>query len=340
MYALAKLLFSLSLWFLYVPYVSLLRAMGPRPAILLTRMTSFVQWLSCFAGACRSTRRTMERVLPEIRPDLQPRRVLRQYLALKQQHFVEWYASGSPRWSGFGQAFCSRIEGKEHLDQVLERGRGAIVVFFHYGMARMNIAALSQNGYESIFHEIPFMRYRGKVYPWVARTIMNRENQVKEASGRKAILHRPGGTFRALSEALSRNEIIVLLADGMAASRVIDLPFLNARMPFSTGPARLAAATGAGIVCLFSILDGLFRHRFFVHPAIYCSESSSEAIEKTVQAYVAIFEKYVRRYPWAWWSWRRLDVQPDTNGTSRFVFTETAFDRKETSLEKTKGGRT
>lgn len=197
------------------------------------------------------------------------------------------------------------------------------------------MAALAQNGYESIFHEIPFMRYRGKVYPWVARTIMSRENEVKEASRRKAIVHHSGGTFRALSDALSRNEIIVLLADGMATSRVVELPFLNGRMLFPTGPARLAAETGAGIVCLFSLLEGPFRHRFVVHPAIYCPENVPDAIETTVRTYVAIFESYIRQYPWAWWTWRRLDVKPDANGVIRFVLTEIAWDPTKAASRKT-----
>lgn len=332
-----RVLLSLVLWSLYIPYVSLLRSMGPRPAILLTRMTSFLHWFFCLAGACRRTRREMVKVLPEIRPDLDLLKVLRQYIILKQQHFVQWYSSSSPLWRSFLRTYCSRLEGKEHLDQALERGRGAIVVFFHFGMARMNILALAQNGYDCVFHEIPFTRYREKVYPWVARAIMNRENEVQEASGRKAILHHSGETLRALSEALSQNAIIVLMGDGMAASRLVELPFLNGRMPFPTGPARLAALTGAGIVCVFSILEGLFRHRFVVHPAIYCSQSSSEAIETTVQAYVATFENYVRRYPWAWWSWRRLELQPEPDGSKRFVFTEIAFHPEKGSRESRKG---
>jgi len=323
---LSRFVFSLLLWFLYVPHVSLLEALGPRAAILLTRVTSFLHWLLCFAGACRRVRRTMKSVLPEIRPDLRVWGVLRKYVTLKQQHFVEWYASGSSRWRGFLRTSCNHIEGREHLDRALEKGRGVIVVFFHFGMARMNISALSQNGYECVFHEIPFLRYLGKVYPWAARAIMKRENEAKEASGRKAILHRPGGTFQALSDALSRNSIIVLMADGMAASRLVEMPFLNGRMPFTTGPARLSAATGADILCVFSLLEGLYRHRFIVHPAISCRENSPEAIEATVRTYVAIFESYVRQYPWAWWTWRRLDLQPDPDGGKRFVFTEIAME--------------
>ena len=331
---LKKLITSLGLWYLYFPHMALLRLMGPRCAIPFTRVTSFAHWLLTFVGAQKRVRKTMEQVLPEIRPDLRIRSVLRKYLVIREQHFVQWYISPSIRGGRFAQRACREIEGREHLEAVLRNGRGVIVVFFHFGMARMNLAALMSSGYDVCLHEIPFARYSGRTYDFVARAIMNREAGVKESSGRKAILHQSGSTSKALADVLRRNEIVVLLGDGMAATRFVEVPFLNGMMSFSTGLARLSAETGAPIVCMFSLLEGLTRHRFVIHPPVYCRDNLPPSIEAAVMDYVAVFEDYVRRYPWAWWSWRRLDVKRGTDEKIRLILRDVPTQGTSTSPQK------
>ena len=325
---------SIGLWYLYFPHMALLRFMGPRCAILVTRGTSFVHWLVTFAAARGRVRRGMEQVIPKIRPDLSVNSVLRKYVVIKQQHFVQWQLSPTVRGRRFAQQICDQLEGRQHLDAAIKNGRGVIIAFFHFGMARTNIAALELNGYDAHIHEVPDVRYAGRCYGFVARAVVKRENEVKEAIIRKRLFHSPMGTFKASVDLLRRNSIVVLMADGMVASRFVEVPFLKGTTPFSTGLARLAAETGAPIICLFSLLEGLTRHRFVIHPPVYCSDDSPASIEATVRTYAGIFEGYVRQYPWAWWSWRRVEVEQGADGKIRFILMDVPTKETDSTPQK------
>ena len=318
---LKRLSTSLGLLYLYFAHVAMLRLMGPKCAILFTRVTAFAHWLLTFIGFDKRVRRAMEQVLPEIRPDLGVGSVLYKHVVVRHQHFVQWKIFPTVRGRRFAEHVCRKIEGKEHLDAALQEGRGVILAGFHIGMGRMNSVALMSHGYRTYQHQLSAERFAQRSYDWVARAVIQSEIQVEEAAGQEVIHHRPGSTHKVLADLLRRNSIVVLVVDGMAASRFVELPFLNGMMSFSTGPARLAAETGAAIVCTFAVLEGLTRHRFILSPPLYCQDSSPASMEATVRSYVSIFEEYVRRYPWTWWSWRRLDVEGG-KGQTRYVLKE------------------
>ena len=90
-------------------------------------------------------------------------------------------------------------------------------------------------------------------------------------------------------------------------------------MTFPTGPARLAAKAGASIVPVYALPEGLTRHRLIVHAPILCPEDTREAVDAVVGEYVALLGEYVRRYPWAWWTWRRLEVDEMSTGQARYT---------------------
>lgn len=319
---LRKLVLSLGVWYVHFPHVALLRLLGPGPAILLTRITSFGQWLLTLAGANRRVLKAMREVVPEIRPDLRVGTVLRKHLQMKQQYFVEWKLVPTTRGRRFARRICENMEGLEHLEAALRLGRGVILTGPHFGMGRMNNIALLHHGYRTYTHQLSAVRYAGRTYAFVAEAVLRREVEDEKAADQLVVHHKPGTTFKTLVDLLGKKSIVVVIADGMAAGRFVELPFLNGVMAFPTGVARLAAKTGAPIVCHFGLLEGLTRHRFVLHPPIYCRDDSPVSIEATMRAYVALFEEYVRRYPWAWWNWRRLQVASGTGGRKRFLFVE------------------
>lgn len=320
--SLQKLVLSLGVWYVHFPHVALLRLLGPGPAILLTRVTSLGHWLLTLAGANRRVLRAMREVVPEVRPDLRVSTVLRKHLEMKQQHFVEWKIYPTVRGRRFAQRVCGTIEGLEHLESAIRRGRGVILTGPHFGMGRMNNIPLHLYGYRTYTHQLSAARYAGRTYDFVAEAVLRREVEDEKAAGHAVIHHKPGTTFQRLVDLLHKNAIVVVIADGMAARHFVELPFLNGVMAFPTGVARLAAETGAPIVCYFGLLEGLTRHRFVLHPPIHCRDASPASMEATMRTYVSLFEEYVRQYPWAWWNWRRMHVGYGTDGRKRFFFVE------------------
>jgi hypothetical protein len=64
---------------------------------MLARGIAFVHWLLTFGGPGKQIHRVMSRILPEIRPALNPRTALRRHLAIKHRFFAEWHLYPSPR---------------------------------------------------------------------------------------------------------------------------------------------------------------------------------------------------------------------------------------------------
>ncbi len=314
-----RLITTFCVWYVYFPHLGLLRLLGPRAALLLTRGVAFVHWLMTFAGGHRRARRAMARAVPAFRGGASTAHVLRRYLEVKHQKFVEWYLYPTPRGRKFVERTYQNVEGLEHLERARAAGQGTIVLVFHFGMAKMVWPALKALGYDNHHHVFRGATYAEETFASVAKATRDALARSEEQSGLGVIYHRPYYTFAAMVRHLRNNHVVGMNGDGMMGTEFADLPFLGGTMPFPTGPARLAAKTGAPILSVYALHEGLYRHRLIVHPPVYCREDTREAADATVARYVALLEEYVRRYPWAWWTWRRLHVEEAEAGRARYT---------------------
>lgn len=314
----ARLIRSFCVWYLYVPHMAFLRLIGPRAAIVLARFFAFVQWLAMLAGGDRRTRAAFRRAQPTFTCRESLAGILLNYVIQKHQRFVEWYLYPTPA----GRAYVKssyRLEGKEHLDAALAEGKGVVVLMFHYGMGKMVFAALQELGYRNHHHVFRGMTYAKHTTGYVARKALETFVASEKASGLSIVYHRPFFAFTSMARLLRKNEIVGMNGDGMMGTEFVEVPFLNGTMPFPTGPARMAAQTGAPIVSIYALPNGWFSHRLIAHPAIRCAKDTPELVEQCVREYTGLLDEYTRRYPWAWWTWRRLEVSPGADGRPRYV---------------------
>lgn len=325
-----KCFVSLGLLFLYFVYFSMLRPLGPHLAMGLTRVTTFFVWLGTFFGIDRRVRENLKRILPRMGSGWSVAKVHRGYLAVKQEQFVLQVLYPTPRGRKYIERMPYQIEGKEYLEAALRNGRGVIVCTFHFGVFRVIHSALLSAGFDTYLHFLRSERYADRSFRWVARAVMGQKIRLDQLSDRKIIYHEPGKTYGKIVELLRSNEVVLMMGDGMATSKSIEVLFLSGKMRFPTGLARLAAETGAAIVCLFPVRESLTRHRVVMHPPIFCADSTQDSIAFVVRSYASLLEEYVLRYPWMWWSWRRIRVERDLNGVFRYTLTETL--RPETKI--------
>ena len=310
---------NMAVWYLYVGHAALLRALGPRCALALSRGLSLVNWLFVLPSASNRVRATLARILPQVRPDLKVNRVLRRHLGVKHQLFTEWQLHPTARGRRF-MARDYRMEGFEHVDAALEKGRGALVVGFHFGMLRMVMPVVEAiTGYDTYTHVHHEQINEGQAYGWVIRALNRERTRVEEDGGVKAIHHVPGATFKTMVDLLSKNALVGIAGDGIATKRFVEVPFLGGMIAFPSGPARLAAATGAAIVPVYCWSVSLWTHRLVFRPPIYCKDDSSESVEATVRAYAEQLDELVHQNPWAWLLWRRLEIDENAEGQMRLV---------------------
>jgi KDO2-lipid IV(A) lauroyltransferase len=145
------------------------------------------------------------------------------------------------RFRGMSQASCSRwlrVEGWEHLDAALRRGRGALVISGHVGHWELGALACGLAGHPMrlLVHRSPHREMEGYL------------EKLRTQPGNRLIENR--GAARAVVSALKKNETVTTLIDTAPSwlPADVDIPFLGGGIRTTTALARLAGLTGAAVV--------------------------------------------------------------------------------------------
>lgn len=312
--------------FVMYPYLGTLRLIGPRLALRVARSVAWLHWLGTFSGTERSIRNSVELVKSNFDTPISVSQFSRRYLTQVHQHFAEWYLYPTRRGRRYVESRIEEIEGREHLDAALAAKRGAVVLIYHFGAYRLIAAGLKAHGYSCAQHIYRAATYQGATFSWVARLASRRQAENEDAAGLEIAFHRPNLTFPLLVRMLGRGQTIVMTGDGMMTTDVADVDFLGHSLRVPTGFAKLAAHAGAPIVPVFSIVEGLDRHRLVAHPPLYCDLKQPDTIDSAIRSTVDLLERYVCRYPWLWSTWRRIEVSKLPSGQAAFRFRALAVD--------------
>ena len=86
------------------------------------------------------------------------------------------------------------------------------------------------------------------------------------------------------------------------------LKFCGQSVLLPRGPATLSIRSGAPVVPLFLIREGIWRFRLHVEPPIWPSttHASAEAIAELAQAYTTVIERYIKQFAAQWLLFQRL----------------------------------
>ena len=142
------------------------------------------------------------------------------------------------------------FEGLGDMDRALAKGRGVILIATHLGNWEAGARALAHAGYK--IHIVVGVQLNRSLSPYM--------KALKRDAGVGVVSPGPG-EYRRLIGALRDNEIVVLAVDGDTFERGLEIPFFRGRMRAATGPARLAALTGAPVVATHVLRDRPMRFR-------------------------------------------------------------------------------
>jgi Kdo2-lipid IVA lauroyltransferase/acyltransferase len=187
-------------------------------------------------------------------------------------------------------------EGYEHLDRALAAGKGTIIIAAHFGNWELMAGHGALKGY-------PGTGIARKIYlEHYDQLIVNLRKKMKLET-----IYRHEHPRRIL-EALHQNRMLGFVVD-QAIDDVEQIPVQFFGRPAWTpvAPVRFARATGAAMIPVFMIREGL-KHRIVVEPPIPLVETGDRKadIAANTQAWVAVQERYIRRYPHLWvWNHKR-----------------------------------
>ena len=183
------------------------------------------------------------------------------------------------------------IDGREHLDASLERGRGVVMVTAHMGSWDMSVAYGGALGYRIAGVTT---RFRGSLNDEIVRARQRFGVQVLFA-GRAAV--------RAITQILESNGVVALVCD-LEQGPGVNVRFFGRRAVVPGGPAALALKTGAAVVPAYQYAVGPGRQHVHVDPPL--SRLEGETKEQLMQRIVNRFEDFIRARPDQWYAFRPM----------------------------------
>lgn len=196
------------------------------------------------------------------------------------------------------------FQGLEYLDRALEQGSGVLLATSHFGAKQMLQVGLGTRGYR--VNQINYHMSSDELTCIQKNVSQRKRMRIEERIHANFIP--AGGFMRSAFKCLKKNELLIIAADGSGLRNRMDrsfapFDFFGKRMLFPTNPVSLAMRTGAAMVPVFVVREGS-RHKIIIEPSIPLEGVSKE---EGVKAYIAVLEKYVRRYPALWEFWEEFD---------------------------------
>jgi KDO2-lipid IV(A) lauroyltransferase len=196
----------------------------------------------------------------------------------------------------------SILEGTEHLDAVLARGKGAILFTGHLGNWEMMAAVVGLTSY----------RITAIIRPQADDAITTLFNRIREAHGLKVV---PMTDVRTCLRVLKRNECLGIVGDVNANIPGAFVQFLGRPAATYTGAAYLAAATGAEILPIFDERLPDLRHHIRIGapiPLARTGDTPRDLLVNTMRVQY-VLQREIRRRPQDWfWLLNRWKTRPES----------------------------
>ena len=186
------------------------------------------------------------------------------------------------------------IEGGDIYRDARRSGRGTIIVTAHLGSFELGLAGLPDKG--DNIHVV----YQHDVSPRFDRL---RSRLRKQLGVTEAPVGDGWSMWIRLRDVLTERGVVMIQTDRvMPGQRGVPVPFLGGHILMPTGPLKLALATGAIVVPIFSIRTGVGRVRVVIEKPITVSRDDGPLTgdHPAMLTLAALIEKHVRAHPAQW----------------------------------------
>lgn len=188
------------------------------------------------------------------------------------------------------------IDGWEHVEEGLAKGKGVILATAHFGSTDMGGIALAKRSVDLYavadrFHP-----------PYVDRLI----RKTREQKGFRLI---PTTSIRTMIRALHKNGLVVVLFDRpMRLDQGVPVRFFDRVTALPAGPAVIAHHTGATVLpgYIFRHEDHTFRTEIFPSVTKGLTGQKDRDVRKVMQNLAESLERAIRKRPDQWYMFRPM----------------------------------
>lgn len=193
--------------------------------------------------------------------------------------------------------FTYNFDGEENLRSIVTQGKGGILLSAHVG------------NWEAAGHLLKRLDTRINV------VMFDGEHQrikqyLEQVTGRKnfnvIVVKDDLSHVYAISDALSRNELICLHADRfLQGNKTVKKQFLGGVAEFPAGPFALATGFNVPVSIVFAFKENATHYHFYGSPLYKRSdeENKSDFTDKLINAFTKQLEQKLKRYPEQWFNY-------------------------------------
>jgi len=227
-------------------------------------------------------------------PKSQVRAVFRNF----GKYLLEFFTMAKRLQPGFVEAKV-HINNIEYLNEVLQKGRGAILVSAHVGNWEMGGAVLPMLGFPLSVVALAHQDSR-------VNALFNAQ---REAFG--AMVIQTDVAVRRVAEHLQKNRLVAILADRDFSNRGIVMDFLGRKTMVPKGAAYFSLKLGVPIIPIFFLRtdDGHFEIKIYPPiepPQLPDGKITEQIAAGYIQKYMTAIEDEIRKRPSQWLLFREF----------------------------------
>ncbi|MFI5281518.1 MAG: lysophospholipid acyltransferase family protein [Candidatus Dormibacterales bacterium] len=182
------------------------------------------------------------------------------------------------------------VEGREHVDAALARGRGVIAALPHMGSWDTSGLYAAALGYDVV-------AVADRFPPGLNEAVVRTRQRIGVE-----VIFIGRSTVRTLTDALRANRVVALVCD-LEHGPGVEVDFFGRRAVVPSGPAALALKTGAALLTVGQYSPAFGRHHIHVDPGLSLEGHTKETL---MQQVVHRFEGYIRERPNQWYAFRPM----------------------------------
>lgn len=189
-----------------------------------------------------------------------------------------------------------RIQGSNHVDEALKKGKGLIVVSAHMTNWELSATVTAMSG-----------------YPLSIVAMVHKDKRTNDLFNAERI--RAGIKIIPLDKAaresvhdLSKNRMVALVGDRELGQGGIVVDLFGRKSIVPRGPAFLSLLTGAPIIPGFIVREKGDNFCFTYEPYIEPIDTGNKTTDifSLTSKYIAVIERYVKKYPQQWLVFRKF----------------------------------
>ncbi len=186
-----------------------------------------------------------------------------------------------------------RIDGLDHLDNALTKGKGVVILTAHLGNYELGGAVTSLLG-----------------YPLSAVALAHKDKRVNRFfDGRRRMVGMeviPTGLgIRGCFSALRKGKVIALLGDKDFSGSEIKLKIFSCKACIPRGASFFALKLGSEVIPSFFIRENKYFYRLIFEKPINIDEKKNDSETCLLKQYILVLEKYLKKYPGQWYMFQK-----------------------------------